>query len=99
MDRTPRKQSVILALTQNTSMMQREIGTKFSVRVATVHELFISTKRLIPLHQGKGGGQKKKTSTDDRFFLRKSKTNPRLTAVEVARVLRDRRVNLHASNV
>ena len=39
MDMTPRKRSVILALTQNTSTMQREIGTKFSVGVATVHRI------------------------------------------------------------
>ena len=93
---------MILALAQNTSMMQRVIGTKFSVGVATVLRIihqYKETGSITPNKKGNCGRKKKTPSTDNRFLLKKSKANPRLTAVDLDRNLRDTGVNLHASNV
>ena len=102
MDTTPRKRSAIIALYQNTSMTQRELAIKFGVGVGTINRIiqrYKQTGSISPKKTGNCGRKKKTTPTDDRFLLRKSKLNPRLFAVDLARELGERGVNLHVSNV
>jgi len=91
MDITPRKRSKIVALSQHTQMTQRQIASECSVGLGTVNDIikrFRETGSFSPKRKGKCGRKKKTTPTQDRLLVRKSKINPRMTAVDLNRDLR-----------
>lgn len=102
MDVTPRKRSKIVSLSEHTSMTQRQIASECGVGLGTVNAIlkqFKETGSFSPRRKGKCGRKRKTTATQDRLLVRKSKVNPKLTAVDLNRELAAHGTNLHVTTV
>lgn len=103
MDTTPRKRSKIITLAEHSSMTQRQIAAECHVGLATVNSIikrYRETGSITPQKKGNCGRKRKTTPTDDRLIVRKSKINPRLTAVDLTREIIDTTgVNIHVTTV
>ncbi|KAJ4433945.1 hypothetical protein ANN_16264 [Periplaneta americana] len=86
MDRTPRKRSKIITLAEHSSMTHRQIAAECHIGLATVNSIikrYRETGSITPQKKGNCGQKRKTSHADDRLIVRKSKLNPRLTAVDL----------------
>ena len=103
MDTTPRKRSRIIALAQHSLMTQRQIAAECRVGLATVNSIikrYRETGSITPQKKGNCGRKRKTSPADDRLIVRKSKINPRLTAVNLTReLIATTGANIHVTTV
>ncbi|KAJ4433285.1 hypothetical protein ANN_15544 [Periplaneta americana] len=103
MDATPRKRSKIVTLAEHSSMTQRQIAAECHIGLATVNSIIKRYREIgsiIPKKKGNCGRKRKTSPADDRLIVRKSKLNPRLTAVDLTRELMTTTgANIHVTTV
>ncbi len=102
MDVTPRKRMKIITLREHTNKTLKEIANDCKVSVATVKRIVsrFKTEGNVDVKRKGNCGRKKKTSpADDRLIIRRSKIDPRKTAVDLTRELEEDGVNVHVSTV
>ncbi|KAJ4447397.1 hypothetical protein ANN_09403 [Periplaneta americana] len=103
MDTTPRKRSKIITLAEHSSMTQREIAAECHIGLATVNSIikrYRETGSITPQKKGNCGRKGKTSPADDRLIVRKSKLNPRLTAVDLTReLMATTGANIHVATV
>ena len=102
MDSTLRKRSKIVTLSQHTSMSRRTIAENCGASVGTVNNIlktFHDTGPFSPQRNGKCRGKRRTTPAQDRLLIRKSKINPKLYAVDLARDLGKSGVEVHVTTV
>ncbi|KAJ4427681.1 hypothetical protein ANN_25330 [Periplaneta americana] len=104
MDTTPRKRSKIITLAEHSSMTQRQIAAECHIGLATVNSIikrYRETESITPQKKKGNCSRKRKTSpADDRLIIRKSKLNPRLTAVDLTReLMATTGANIHVTTV
>ncbi|KAJ4442832.1 hypothetical protein ANN_04425 [Periplaneta americana] len=103
MDTTPRKRSKIITLAEHSSMTQRQIATECHIGLGTVNSIikrYRETGSITPQRKGNCGRKRKTSPADDRLIVRKSKLNPRLTAVDLTReLMATTGVNIHVATV
>lgn len=103
MDTTPRKRSKIITLAEHSSMTQRQIAAECHIGLATVNSIikrYRETGSITPQKKGNCGRKRKTSPADDRLIVRKSKLNPRLTAVDLTReLMATTGANIHVTTV
>ncbi|KAJ4450512.1 hypothetical protein ANN_01939 [Periplaneta americana] len=103
MDTTPRKRFKIITLAEHSSMTQRQIAAECHISLATINSImkrYRETGSITPQKKGNCGRKKKTSPADDRLIVRKSKLNPRLTAVDLTcELMATTGVNIHVTTV
>ncbi|KAJ4447111.1 hypothetical protein ANN_09111 [Periplaneta americana] len=103
MDTTPRKRSKIITLAEQSSMTQRQIAAECHIGLATVNSIikrYRETGSITTQRKGNCGRKRKTSPADDRLIVRKSKLNPRLTAVDLTReLMATTGANIHVTTV
>lgn len=102
MDISPKKRSKIITLREHTTKTLQDIADECNVSLSSVKRILRLRKETGSVEVQRTGkcGRKKKTSTsEDRLLVRKSVANPKLSAVDLARDLKEGGKDVHVTTV